>query len=222
MIVAVITMTRDRLDYTHHCFATLRENAGCDFDHYVLDQASTDGTREWLEHEYDPDHLVLMPDNIGICRAANILVDAALEADDYDVIVRFDNDCEVTEPGTLQAVCELSAEYGAIIAPRVLGLNNPPPTLRTVSCGGQLVDETPLLGGIFMAIPAFAFTEYGFRFDERMALGTGDEAIVPWWRMQGGTCGYLHGWSVNHYETTNGQQVRYPEYFERKAAEAVI
>jgi GT2 family glycosyltransferase len=46
MNVAVLTLTRDRLPYTQHCFATLKENAGCDYDHIVLDQGSTDGTAE--------------------------------------------------------------------------------------------------------------------------------------------------------------------------------
>ena len=45
MKFAVLTLTRDRLEYTQHCFETLRQNAGCDYDHYVLDQGSEDGTR---------------------------------------------------------------------------------------------------------------------------------------------------------------------------------
>ena len=49
---AVLTLCRDRLAYTQHCFETLRDNAGCDFDHFVLDQGSMDGTDEWLEQQF--------------------------------------------------------------------------------------------------------------------------------------------------------------------------
>ena len=59
MRVAVLSLTRDRLVYTRHCFAKLHEFAGCEFDHYVLDQGSKDGTDEWLTMEYQPEYLYL-------------------------------------------------------------------------------------------------------------------------------------------------------------------
>ncbi len=57
MRIAVLTLTRDRLDYTQHCFQTLQEFAGCDFDHYVLDQGSTDDTVDCLVGEYGKAHV---------------------------------------------------------------------------------------------------------------------------------------------------------------------
>lgn len=218
MRVAVLTLTRDRLDYTRHCFATLAENAGCDYDHYVLDQASTDGTREWLLDDETLD-VTGLEENIGITRGLNLLLDHVVDAATYDVLVRFDNDCEVTQPGTLAAVCEAAAAHQAILAPRVLGLLSPPDVLRRTRLGHHTVDETMILGGIFMAIPAAVFTEHGYRYDETYPPYTGDEAVVPWWRARGGVCGYLDGWTVNHHETTVGQQATYPVYHARKLAE---
>lgn len=222
MRVALITMTRDRVDYSRHCFATLEQNAGCDFDWYVLDNASTDGTPDYLKTWACATTSVrsvhFSKENIGICAGANSLLDY-LDPERYDCVIRYDNDCEVTQPGTLKACAELAANYGAIVAPRVNGLNNPPETLFTVSLGGEFVDETRILGGIFMAIPSFLFWEYGYRYDETNPLASGDEAIVPWWRARGGVCGYLHGFTVNHYETTEGQKARYPEYERRKTRE---
>jgi hypothetical protein len=219
MNVALITFTRDRLDYTKHCFASLKANAGCDFNHYVLDQGSTDGTQEWLLSEWDS-HDLWLPENIGICRGANKLLDI-LDPSRFDVVCRYDNDCEVTQPDTLKTTAELAATYGAIVSPRVSGLLNPPATLRTVSLGGHLLDETAILGGIFMAIPSQLFWEHGFRYDENAHLHSGDEAIIPWWRARGGVCGYLQDFTVTHYETTSGQRERYPDYFARKDLEAV-
>lgn len=221
MNAAVITLTRDRLDYTMTCFQTLEQHAGIEYDHYVLDNASTDGTINWLSEwtrSGKGQHIIFSKENLGICVGANRLLEL-LDPSRYDVIVRFDNDCEVTQPDTLKVCAELSAKHGAIVSPRVNGLNNPPPTIRTVSLSGHPLDETAILGGIFMVIPAFLFDELGYRFNERAPLATGDEEIVPWWRMHGGVCGYLQEFSVNHYETTEGQKARYPEYEQRKVAE---
>lgn len=220
--VAVLSLTRDRLAYSQYCFQTLRANAGCDYDHFVLDNASTDGTFEWLMDEFD-EHLTGLaasPRNVGICRALNRMLDE-FELSEHDVIVRFDNDCEVTQPDTLKTVCEVALEHDAIVAPRVLGLQAPPLTLCNTQLGDQVLEETAILGGIFMAIPATLFFEHGFRYDESMPPYTGDEAIVPWWRSRGGRAGYLQGWHVNHYLTSVGQRSdgRVAEYEKRKLAE---
>jgi hypothetical protein len=218
LAVAILTLTRDRLPYSQHCFQTLRDNAGCDFDWFVLDQNSSDGTVEWL---LDQDDLTVMTlgQNVGICRGLNLLLTEALNTADYDVIVRFDNDCEVTQPGTLAAVCEAAVDYEAIVAPRVEGLRNPPPTVLSVSIGDQAIDVTNILGGIFMAVPSQLFWRDGYEYDETNPPWSGDEAIVPWYRQRGGLCGYLQGYAVNHYLTSDGQDANDVPYLERKLAE---
>lgn len=221
MNIAVLSLTRDRLAYSKHCFATLQEKAGCKYDHWVLDNGSEDDTPDWLEEQGDF-FVGYSDENLGLTPALNLLLDLCDPSQydaQYDVIVRFDNDCEVIQPDTLRTVCEVAYEYEAIVAPRVLGLLNPPAIIGQVQAGEHVIEETAILGGIFMAIPASLFSEHGFRYDETMPTWTGDEAIVPWWRARGGTAGYLKGWAVNHYETTEGQRKRYPEYEQRKLAE---
>lgn len=215
--IAVLTLTRDRLDFTKYCFQTLRDNAGCWYDHFVYDNGSTDGTLDWLINQ--DDLIVFSSDeNIGLCRGLNKLLDDA-DVDDYDVIVRFDNDCEVLTPDTLRICAEIAADYGAIVAPTVHGLQNPPHTFSPVGAGEHVIDQTQILGGIFMAIPAYLFTDHGYRYDESHHLHTGDEAIVPWWRAQGGIAGYVRDLHVNHYMTTDGQLGALPDYFARKDRE---
>lgn len=218
MNIAVLTLTRDRLSYTQRCFQTLRDNAGCEFDWYVLDQGSGDGTQQWLL-EQDDLNVTSLGRNIGICRGLNLLLAEAVNPADYDVIVRYDNDCEVTQPGTLATVCEAALSNDMILAPRVLGLRQPPPTLYTIEIDDQTVSATAVLGGIFMAIPAHLFAHY--RYDERNALWTGDEAICAWYLARGGVCGYLESVTVNHYLTTDGQQADDPAYWDRKLREMV-
>lgn len=215
--VAVLTLTRDRLEYTQTCFATLHEYAGCDFDHYVLDQGSDDGTQAWLNGEFTEDRvhtLILEPENIGRCRAMQRLVD--LCASDYDVIVTFDNDCQLTQPNTIRDLAALVEEGGCILSPRVLGLNNPPKPMRELVIGNETILDIPQIGGICMAIPAWVFNE--FRYDQSQLMYD-DVHICGWFRQQGGTCGYVKRLECWHYETTDGQHERYPEYFERRVLE---
>jgi Glycosyl transferase family 2 len=216
--VAVLTLTRDRLQYTKHCFARLHEFAGCEFDHYVLDQGSADGTWQWLMNcRFAFAHLSLLRENVGISRGVNQLLDRT-QAKDYDVIVKFDNDCELTQPDTLRIVSELALEGDALLSPVIAGLNRPPAARGQFKIKGETILDIPQIGGVFLAAPAEVFKT--FRYDERNPVwGADDAQFCAWYRVHGGRCGYVARLEANHYETTSGQHSRYPEYFERTLAE---
>jgi hypothetical protein len=219
--VAVLTLTRDRLAYTQHCFQSLRDLAGHPYHHHVLDQGSEDGTQEWLQAELDAGRLfnvVQRGTNIGCTRGWNTLI-GQLNLNYYDAVVTFDNDCEVLSPSTLRVVAGLAATHQTILAPRVLGLMYPPPTINTFQLGDYTVDETTILGNIFMAIPAVLFSRDRYRWDERYAVWDGGESITQWHRDRGGRCGYVQGFEVNHYLTTQGQAADMPWYGERRVRE---
>jgi hypothetical protein len=213
MRIAVLTLTRDRLPYTQHCFSTLRENAGCDYDHYILDQASEDGTADWLRDYMFERHATVYwsPANVGINRGLNYLLDTAFHPSAYDVIVKFDNDCELLTPDTLQTVCALALEHGMILSPRINGLRNPVPTMAT----WHGIDLTPIVGGIFMATPAHVFAD-GYRHDPNVGLWGSDDSDLCRYL---GRCGYVQGYEANHYLTTDGQHADIPDYFARTLAE---
>jgi hypothetical protein len=223
--VAVLSLTRDRLPYTKHCFATLQANAGCAYDHYVLDQASEDGTVDWLNEQDDLD-VVFASENIGINQGLNHLLDYSVDLDAYDVVVKFDNDCELLTPDTLNDVCDLAWRRDMILSPRIHGLRNPVPTISTalgvtppISGIAWAVDLTRIVGGIFMAVPAWVY-QGGYRYDPRVGLwGNDDSALSGWWQEQGRHLGYLQGYDANHYLTTDGQHADIPHYFERTIAE---
>jgi hypothetical protein len=215
--VAILSLTRDRLPYTKHCFTRLRENAGCDYDHHVLDQGSTDGTADWLFQQDDLD-VTLLADNIGINQGINFLLDA-IDIAAYDVIVKFDNDCELLTQNTLRVVSELVTEWDVIASPRIHGLRNPPLELARVTLGEQQVAAMEVIGSIFMAVPARVFRS-GYRHNNGAPLwGDDDQVLCRWWRSKGGLVGYLDGYDANHYLTTDGQHADIPAYFERTLAE---
>jgi glycosyltransferase involved in cell wall biosynthesis len=215
MRIAVLSLTRDRLDYTKHCFARLRELAGCDFQHFVFDNGSTDGTQDWLRKTYAPAWLDLCPENVGVSRGINALLD---RAKNFDVIVKFDNDCELTVPDTLRVAAEIAATGDWIMSPHIHGLNDPPPVQREQTVLGHRVGIPPLIGGIFMAAPASLYDTYRHN-DDNPLWGMDDVNLCSWWRSQGHDFGYLLDYPATHYETTRGQRERYPDYFERKMAE---
>ncbi len=213
MRVAVLTLTRDRLDYTQFCFEALNELAGCPFDHYVFDQASEDGTRDWLLGQRFA-HLTLANENVGINRGVNYLLDQAVPKG-YDVIVKFDNDCELVQPDTLRITCELVVAGNAILSPKIMGLNNPPSPIGSSIVNGEHIFLMTHVGGIFLAAPAKLY-EQGYRHRSDAPLhGSDDGDVCIHWRRQGGRVGYVARLEAYHFETTKGQWERYPEYFQR-------
>jgi len=177
-----------------------------------------DGTIEWLIAEYEAELVVDEGQNIGVCKGLNQLLDIAFETDDYDVIVKFDNDCELTQPDTLKDVAELTVEGGCLLSPRILGLRQTPQATRELRIGDETILDIPQIGGIFLSVPGWVYGE--FRYNETNPLyGNDDVDLCRWFRQQGGTCGYVKRLEAWHYETTDGQEARYPEYWERKLAE---
>jgi glycosyltransferase involved in cell wall biosynthesis len=191
----------------------LRQFAGCDFDHYVLDNGSLDGTQDWLRNEYAPKHVEIVNGNIGVCRGINRLLE---KAKGYDWYVKFDNDCELTVENTLRDSLQ-SDEW--ILSPQIHGLLGPVAVQEETFVGQLRVGRTNLLGGIFMAVPGWVFNN-GYRHNEQNPIwGMDDDNIVKWFHEQGGKVGYMLDYPAWHYETTDGQKMRYPAYFERKYAE---
>ena len=131
MKIAIYTLTRDRLEYTKHCFDTLRDKAGMDYDHYIADNGSTDGTAQWLqENEIRFKKVILLPENVGISVGSNMMLDEIFKSE-YDIIVKMDNDCEVWTKNILKHVSQLVAamketKMQMILSPRVEGINKQP------------------------------------------------------------------------------------------------
>lgn len=192
-------MTRDRLAYTKHCFDSLQKYAGIEFDHFVLDQGSSDGTVEWLCEEYKPKLALCIKENIGISKGINSLLQYAKR---YDWYVKFDNDCELTTKDTLKASLQ---DKNWILSPHIQGLDSPPAIGQEQLVGDVWVGETTILGGIFMAVPSWVFDDYRHA-DDNPIWGMDDVRIVEWFRSRGGRTGYMLDYKANHYLTTAGQR----------------
>lgn len=209
--VAVLSITRDRIGYTKHCFGRLDELAGYPFDHYVFDNGSQDGTQEYLSRR-DLKGLILSDKNLGICVAMNRLLDLA---GSYDYIIKFDNDCELTDENTLGQIVELMTDK-LILSPRIEGLRSPP---GVGEVKGRL-GYPAMIGGIFMCVPGWVYQDY--RYNEGNPVwGMDDVNMCNHFANQGGRVAYVMDLTANHYETTDGQWARYPDYFATKISEGL-
>lgn len=223
MRIAVYSLTRDRVEYTQHCFAKLQALAGAPFDHYVVDNGSEDSTPEWLVSEYQARYpnVTLIPntENLGISVGSNQALDEMV-GKDYDLIIKMDNDCEVLYSGILKRVARLyesfsplSAKY--MLSPRVEGINNQPKRARRTMVDDVEIGITGIIGGLFHIMPGDIYQSFRYNPDLPKAQGQ-DQQVCRWFRRLGGELGYMEQITVAHYETTTGQAARFPEYFERK------
>jgi glycosyltransferase involved in cell wall biosynthesis len=224
MKVAIYTKTRDRLEYTKRSFKSLKENAGYPYDHYVIDNGSTDGTQEWLKKQKDIVVVGLNKENEGISKANNRLLETILKKD-YDLVISFDNDCFVVSSDSIKQIVDV---YKAIppfylkfmLSPRVEGLNYPPQRIDRTEIEGHEIGITPIIGGIFQISTAECMKQY--RFPEDLAKAKGqDEDINYWFHTMGGITGYIEDIVVEHMDTTDGQKKKYPNYFARKSKEEI-
>lgn len=223
--IAVYSLCRDRLDYTKICLASLQEKAGIQFNHLVVDNGSTDGTQEWLQKEYCASNkkCILLSKNHGISKASNIALNAIFASSDPDIVVKFDNDCLVKSENILGQIVEIYKDMGPYhakfaLSPRVEGIARQPTRANYFMFGGRRIGQTGIIGGLFHCVPASVYKDY--RYPENLPLAKGqDDHFCDWFRKRGGEVGYIEGLVVEHYEGTNAQALRYPEYFKRKFEE---
>lgn len=222
MKVAVFTLTWNRLKYTQACLALLwREWRQQEFDHFIWDNGSTDGTEEWLRavalrHKGDV-YVHHHPTNVGIKAPFRAFLNRV--GPDYDVIIKFDNDCEIITPGTLSRVVDAhEAAQGMrralLISPIVTGLGPDGQRIRgdggtSFELGAQPVSSAGL-GGLFQAFsPHIRDFRHG-----RLDYAGQDPEINRWWGEREWLRGYLKTCRVAHHKTTAKQVREYPSYFE--------
>lgn len=222
--VAIYSITYDRLDYTKTCFESLYKTTDYPFDHYVVDNGSTDGT---VEHIKGKNYACIFnKENVGISKASNQAIEA-IQADansykPYDIIVKVDNDCYFHTPGWLKKMVEIWKVNNRIaLSCYIQGLkDNPGGAPRQAY--GQILDQhvgmTNHLGGICHFVDARAYKNW--EWDEKSFLhGMQDLEFSQHLASQGFQMAYLENYFSEHWEGTDGQHARYPEYFERRKHE---
>lgn len=226
-MIYIITLTRDRLQYTQDCLTQLHRMAGEPFYHLVIDNGSKDGTAEWLRNKYQHQHpniqVVWLPENVGISKAMNLGRDILRhhELKAHDLVIKVDSDCYVKSSGILtivQDVYNKSETQELFLSPNVLGLRNKVYRHSIGYCAGYNVGWTHIIGGIFQPWRASLFLSW--RDNEQLPKAWGqDDMLAAFGSKNGWLFGYLEDYEVEHYKGTDQQWADYPDYFKRKLVE---
>lgn len=223
--IAIFTLTYDRREYTEVCFDTLYETAGQPFDHYIVDNGSTDGTVEYLKKLKNPlgkIHLILNKDNKGIAIASNQAINAM--GNGYDIIMKSDNDAYYKSKGWLAKMVEIWRTNRMVaLSCYIEGLRDNPGGAPRVMYGtlkGEQIGVTKHLGGICHFVDAKAYKD--FRWNEDSTLhGLQDLEFSTYLLRIGYGMGYLENWFCEHKDGTVGQETKYKEYFKRRKTERI-
>jgi glycosyltransferase involved in cell wall biosynthesis len=224
--VAIFSLTYDRLEYTKKSFKSLEETAGFPFDHYVVDNGSTDGTQEWLTEQFKKKKIKqirLNEKNVGISKASNEAIEMIKHHTPYDCIVKWDNDCIGLTKNWLTKMVEIWQSNRRIaLSCYVQGLVDNPGGAVRVGYGtlkGELIGVTKHLGGICHFVDAHAYDD--FKWEENSFLhGIQDMEMSQYLLFHGWSQGYMENYYISHGpKGTAAQKKDFSEYFERRVHE---
>ncbi|MGN7457235.1 methyltransferase domain-containing protein [Paenibacillus pasadenensis] len=138
---SIVILTYNQLDYTKLCLESIRAYTPSEsYELIVVDNASTDGTREWLQQQQDL-KLLLNNDNVGFPKGCNQGIE--MSESDTDILL-LNNDTIVTEGWLerLQKQLHSIPEIGAV-GP----ITNNAAYYQTVPVPYQTLDEMQAFSG---------------------------------------------------------------------------
>ena len=214
--VAIYTMTLNRLEYTKKMYESL-SLGDYDFDWFVLDQNSTDGTKEWLKGKCD---LIEEKENIGVAKGWDKLIKRIKEVGGYDIVVKVDNHAEMMTKGWLKEMVYIfERNRMVILSPYVEGLEDSPGGVMRQRPDGEspyvLINDkvmgmVPNLGGIVFATPLKLYDNFSF---PEGIQGNKDYYLSQYARSLGYNLMYMEEFRVWHIDGTAGQKIKYKDYF---------
>ncbi len=133
-ILVVITIFNGR-EITADCLRSLEKSEYRDFSPLIIDNASSDGSKEYLEKEFPGLEVIRNEQNLGVSRAYNRgLREGLARGCDYILIMNSD---VILEPDCLTLMVEraLAPDAPAVVAPLMLYYDRPD---TAWFCGGYL------------------------------------------------------------------------------------
>ncbi|MCC5925384.1 MAG: glycosyltransferase family 2 protein [Bacteroidetes bacterium] len=119
---SIIIVTWNALHHLQRFLPSVVQTQYHEYEIIISDNASTDGSADWVRSEYPEIKIVTHEENYGYCGGNNRAVDAA----HYNTLVFLNNDVAV-EPDWLQHVAKLMADNPLIdaVQPRIRSYENP-------------------------------------------------------------------------------------------------
>jgi len=218
--VAIVTRAFNRLEYTMLCVRNVQKLAGYeDYVHIILEQNSTDGTKDWLRSiEQEGFYKVRVQynkQNLG--DADGMWQGYGLIDDDCEYIMQFDNDCMPLDQGWLDKlvrVMDSNPKVGALMMFRE-GVRSRIKITAIEDFHGIRIGDVPKVTCCFITRTAllskFEQWEYRRGVDWGVELST---RIKP----MGFELKKAPDIRVQHIDSTRGQHQKYPMYFGKVVA----
>jgi len=219
--VAIFTLTMNRLEYTKKMFESIKKTTNYPFDHYVVDNGSTDGTKEYLkelEKEGRINKIVFNKENKGIPHSSNQAI-SAINPQKYDYLCKIDNDAFFKSNGWLEAMIEIYRRNNRLcLSPYIEGLAGMPggtPRVVYGTVAGEFLGVVEHLGGIVTIAPSRVYWDWRWP-DNAFMQGGNDVLFCSYVQKLGYQLAYMENYKCEHIEGTIGQEKKFPEYFEDK------
>lgn len=224
MKIGIFTLTKNRSDYTEKMLQALNDKTHIQFDHFFIDQGSTDNTLELLASfplsQDSKRYVYPLKKNIGINRAVNFAID---RMKNYDVIIKYDNDMEAVTDNWLVKCLEVM-QTKMLLSPYIDGLiENRGGVHRKGQTMPNGVTLAYAIGGMVMIGLNKAWTTDSNGWTVPAALHAGgDMDFCGKLALEGYVFGYKEDVIIRHMDTSLGQQEKHPEYFKLRKQEKVM
>lgn len=203
-VILTCVVTYNRLAYTKRCIESLLATARPLDRIVIVDNASTDGTQDWLRSVGLP--VIANEVNRYPGYATNQGWDYGLVSDP-DFLHRSDNDIEYL-PGWQDEVERAFADFPELALLGILNLH------EDGKREGEGIDNVPRVGGN-VVMPTRLFRD-GLRWDERpWAKGIDEDGPMSWAAKERGWVARLRKTVANNMAF--GRYADYPDYYDRTA-----
>lgn len=206
--VAVINICWNRFLYTKHCLNSLFSNAGMQFDHYIIDNGSTDETEEWLAaNKHFFKRIIRNETNLGIGNAMVQIV-KLMEKEGHKWCIIGPNDADILSQDFVKMMLQFWKLSGGkyLFAPSFTGIGHKPRVRKNFEISHIKVQSIGTSGCVYVAHSVSLlkeFLEFAGLWRARdfcnFAAAKGMENL------------YLTDVSAKHFETTANQMIRYPD-----------
>lgn len=174
--IPIVIVSYNTLPYTRRCIESMDAYSHYPFSYpcriIVVDNGSTDGTRDYLEGLGDTIDIIALDENLGWVKGVNIGLEEGLKPDP-EYIIFCNSDIVANDPRWLLRYADLLKleDVGAVgpVSNFVMGL-------QKYEFNRQLppIHETKFLIGFFMAVRVDVFRKIGL-LDERFTPGGNDD-----------------------------------------------
>jgi|GEM_PF-853030 glycosyltransferase involved in cell wall biosynthesis/GT2 family glycosyltransferase/Flp pilus assembly protein TadD len=166
-------VTWNRLEFTKQAIEAVWRKTRHPYVLTVVDNGSTDGTREWLGEMHRQgavSNLVLLPENVGVARASNLAWSAVPEAGYF---LKLDSDMVALKPDWLERMVETAVRIPTLGA---LGYSVEPRSYPSETVDGVLVrpKREANIGGACFLVPKAVHERLGWWCEDYGLYGEED------------------------------------------------